>query len=70
MTKIAAMLEKATENAEQPPPRAASGLAPARFARDPREYRTSSPAPVKPTRPDWLTVIDGGVRDEPGQEQL
>jgi hypothetical protein len=23
-----------------------------------------------PTRPDWLTVIDGGVRDEPGQEQL
>lgn len=70
VTKIAAMLEKATENAEQPPPRAASGLAPARFARDPDEYRTSSPPPVKPTRPDWLTVIDGGAADEPGQEQL
>ena len=35
VTKIAAMLAKATENAPAPPPRAASGLAPARFARDP-----------------------------------
>ena len=41
VTKIAAMLEKATENTPAPPPRAASGLAPARFARDPREYRPS-----------------------------
>ena len=41
VTKIAAMLEKATENAPAPPPRAASGLAPARFARDPGEYRVN-----------------------------
>ena len=61
VTKIAAMLEKATENAEAPPPRAASGLAPARFARDPREYRPSSP---KPAKPDWMTVIDGGALDK------
>jgi hypothetical protein len=40
VAKIAAMLAKATENTEAPPPRAASGLAPARFARDPDEYRT------------------------------
>ena len=67
MPKIAAMLEKATENAQAPPPRAASGLAPARFARDPREYRTTSvPAP----RPDWMTVIDGGVVADSGQEDL
>lgn len=66
MPKIAAMLEKATENAQTPPPRAASGLAPARFARDPREYRTSAPAP----RPDWMTVIDGGALPDSGQEEL
>lgn len=54
--KIAAMLEKATENTPAEPPRAASGLAPARFARDPHEYR--SPAR---NRPDWMTVIDGGT---------
>jgi hypothetical protein len=58
VTKIAAMLDKATENTPAPPPRAASGLAPARFARDPREYR---PATTSPPRPDWLTVIDGGA---------
>ena len=42
VTKIAAMLEKATENTPAPPPRAASGLAPARFARDPGEYRVTA----------------------------
>ena len=67
MPKIAAMLEKAIENAEVPPPRAASGLAPARFARNPSEYRTTSAAA---TRPDWMTVIDGGALDtNPGQNQ-
>jgi transposase len=66
MPKIAAMLEKATENAQEPPPRAASGLAPARFARDPGEYRTTSaPAP----RPDWMTVIDGGAAPDSGQQE-
>ena len=39
VTKIASMLEKATENTPAPPPRAASGVASARFARDPAEYR-------------------------------
>ena len=63
VTKIAAMLEQATENTPVPPPRAASGLAAARFARDPRDYR---PTP----RPDWLYVIDGGSTDEQGQEGL
>jgi hypothetical protein len=68
VTKIAAMLDKAIENAEAPPPRAASGLAPARFARDPGEYRpTTGSARAKP---DWMTVIDGGGLDEGGQEQL
>jgi len=66
VAKIATMLERATENAEAPPPRAASGLAPARFARDPGEYRTNTSAP----RPDWMTVIDGGALNEDGQEQL
>jgi len=67
VSKIAAMLEKATENAEAPPPRAACGLAPARFARDPREYRTTSaPSP----RPDWMTVIDGGAMGDSGQQEL
>ena len=57
MTKIAAMLEKATENAPAPPPRAASGLAPARFARDPAN---TAPSPNR-AKPDWMTVIDGGA---------
>ena len=65
VAKIAAMLEQACENAEAPPPRAASGLAPARFARDPAEYRASASAP----RPDWLTVIDGGALGDPEQGQ-
>jgi hypothetical protein len=60
------MLEKATENTEAPPPRAASGLAPARFARDPGEYRPTGPKAVKP---DWMTIIDGGALGE-GQEGL
>ena len=39
VTKIASMLEKATENASQPPPRAVAAAA--RFARDPAEYRAT-----------------------------
>jgi hypothetical protein len=67
VTKIAAMLEKATENTPAQPPRAASGLAPARFARDPREYRTSAAK----AKPDWMTVIDGGaLGNAPIQEEL
>jgi transposase len=66
VAKIAAMLAKATENAEAPPPRAASGLAPARFARDPGEYRPSAP---KPGKPDWMTVIDGGALTDSEQDQ-
>jgi Mu transposase, C-terminal domain len=49
VTKIASMLEKATENTP-PPPRPAAA-APARFARDPAEYR---PAGTQ------LTLIPGG----------
>jgi transposase len=49
VTKIASMLEKATENTP-PPPRPAVAAA-ARFARDPAEYR---PAGTQ------LTLIDGG----------
>ncbi|WP_308214893.1 Mu transposase domain-containing protein [Mycolicibacter algericus] len=56
VSKIAAMLQKATENTPAEAPRAASGLAPARFARDPGEYR-----PHGRQRPDWLSVIDGGT---------
>jgi transposase len=68
VTKIAAMLEKATENTPAPPPRAASGLAPARFARDPREYRPTGAS--RPAGPDWMSVIDGGALGEGGQEGL
>jgi hypothetical protein len=49
VTKIASMLEKANENASQPPPRAVAAAA--RFARDPAEYR---PQNIQ------LTLIDGG----------
>ena len=66
VTKIAAMLAQASENSPVPPPGAASGLAAARFARDPRDYR---PAPGSTPRPDWLQVIDGGADTEP-QEGL
>jgi transposase len=66
MPKIAAMLEKATENTAAEPPRAASGLAPARFARDPREYRTNASKP----KPDWMSVIDGGALNTSAQEEL
>ena len=55
VSKIAAMLHKATENTPVEPARAATGLAAARFARDPGEYR-----PQGRQRPDWLRVIDGG----------
>jgi hypothetical protein len=48
VTKIASMLEKATENTPPPPPRPAAA-ATARFARDPAEYR-----------PVQLTLIEGG----------
>ena len=57
VAKIAAMLEKATENAAVSAPHAASAAGPARFARDPGEYR------AKRSAPDWLTVIDGGALD-------
>jgi hypothetical protein len=59
VTKIAAMLQKATENTPAPAPAAASGLAPARFARDPGEYRPTTSK--KTDRPQWMTVIDGGA---------
>ena len=42
VTKIASMLEKATENTP-PPPRPAAA-ATARFARDPAEYRPPAPS--------------------------
>lgn len=67
VTKIVAMLEQAIENTPVPPPRAASGLAAARFARDPRDYR---PTPRSTPRPDWLHVIDGGSTDEQDKEGL
>ena len=62
VAKIAAMLEKATESTATPPPRAASGLAPARFSRDAAEYQIK--------RPHWMTVIDGGALPGNQQEQL
>ncbi len=62
VTKIAAMLEQAIENSPMPPPRAASGLAAARFARDPGDYRPSSRSTG--SRPDWLHVIDGGTAEQ------
>ena len=62
MAKIAAMLENAPENTAPPPPRAASGLAPARFA------RAAAEAQIK--RPDWMTVLAGGALPGPQQEQL
>ena len=49
VTKIASMLEKATENAAAPPRPAVAAAA--RFARDPAEYRS---------RHIQLTLIDGG----------
>jgi hypothetical protein len=52
VTKIASMLERATESTPLSPPATAAG--PARFARDPAEYR---PGPVQ------LTLIPGGQED-------
>lgn len=54
VTKIASMLEKATENTPPPPSHPAAAAAAARFARDPAEYR-----------PVQLTLIPGGK--EPGR---
>ena len=51
VTKIASMLEKATENT--PPPPRPPVAATARFARDPAEYR-----------PVQLTLIPGGEADQ------
>jgi len=51
VTKIASMLEKATENTQPPPPLPAAAAG-ARFARDPAEYR-----------PVQLALIDGGRQD-------
>src|SRR5580704_13067747 len=53
VTKIASMLEKATENT--PPPPAPAAAATARFARDPAEYRP---------RGTQLTLLPGG-KEEP-----
>jgi hypothetical protein len=53
VTKIASMLEKATEGTP-PPPRPSAAAAGARFARDPAEYRT-------PAR--QLQLIPGGKAD-------
>jgi transposase len=50
VTKIASMLEKATENTPPPPPPAAAATA--RFARDPAEYRATQ-----------LTLLPGGKED-------
>ncbi|MGH3610765.1 MAG: Mu transposase domain-containing protein, partial [Pseudonocardiaceae bacterium] len=50
VTKIASMLERATENTPTPPPQAAPASA-ARFARDPAEFTPHRPA---------LTLITGG----------
>jgi Mu transposase-like protein len=50
VSKIASMLEKATENTPPPPPPAAAATA--RFARDPAEYRATQ-----------LTLIPGGKED-------
>ncbi|MGI8305882.1 IS21 family transposase [Saccharopolyspora hattusasensis] len=52
VTKIASMLEHATENTPTPAPAAARAATPARFARDPREFRR--------VKPYWMKVIDGG----------
>ena len=41
-------------------------LAPARFARDPGEYRVTGSARAKP---DWMTVIDGGALPNSEQDQ-
>ena len=51
VTRIASMLEKATENTQPPPPLPAAAAG-ARFARDPAEYR-----------PVQLALIDGGRQD-------
>jgi Mu transposase-like protein len=52
VTKIASMLEKATENTPQPPAPAAAATA--RFARDPAEYRS---------RGTQLTLLPGGTEE-------
>jgi sulfite reductase alpha subunit-like flavoprotein len=52
VTKIASMLEKATENTTPPPRRVVAAAA--RFARDPAEYRP---------RNIQLTLLDGGEGD-------
>jgi hypothetical protein len=41
VTKIASMLQRAAEGAPAPPPRPATAVAGARFARDPGEYATA-----------------------------
>ncbi|RFZ62993.1 hypothetical protein DE4576_04932 [Mycobacterium marinum] len=56
MSKITAMLPKATENTPAEPAKAAIVLAPAGFARDPGEYRSQGRR-----RPDWMSVIGGGA---------
>jgi hypothetical protein len=55
VTKIASMLERATEHAAPPPPRAVAPAPSARFARDPGEYR--------PARPVQLSLLPGGRQE-------
>lgn len=66
VTKIAAMLETATENTLLSrcgrPPR----WPPARFARDSPEYRTSA----SKAKSDAMTIIDGGALNTSAQEEL
>jgi len=52
VTKIASMLERATEHTPAPAPRVAQPAGTARFARDPAEFRRG--------KPYWIKVIDGG----------
>ncbi len=66
VTKIAAMLEQATENSRRARRRGPRPAGPGPVRPRPRRvpHRTSTP------RPDWLTVIDGGAPHEHGQEGL
>lgn len=57
VSKIASMLERATENTPAPPPRAARAAAPARFARDASEFRPGR----RRVKPYWMKVLDGGA---------
>ena len=67
VTKIAAMLEKATENTPAPPPtgRVRAGPGPLR----PRPRRIPRHRDPGAAKPDWMTVIDGGALTNSEQDQ-